>query len=608
MNFSDFGINIPAHKTAGTTKVKCPQCGNNPKHKGRNDLSVNISEGIWKCHSASCGWTGTINKKSEFQDIKKVYSIPVWKNNTELSEKMVKYFEGRGISQFTLRQMRICEGIEWMPGLNKEINTVQFPYFIDDVLVNIKYRDGLKNFKLVKDAKLIFYNLNGIKGEKECIITEGEIDALSYWEIGMHNVVSVPNGANANSNNFQYIDNNYEDFENLDKIYIATDTDKPGISLRNELIRRFGAERCFIVEYGKFKDANDLLKAEGPEALKKTIESAKEIKIDGIFTIEDVFKEMLYSFKYGKNRGTTTHIKIFDEHWTHRSGEVTIWTGYNNEGKSIQLIQLAVLKARFDGWKFGVFCPENYPISDYYDDLIHCYVGKSCDPIYPNQMSESEYIDAANFINDHFFVIDPEDDYSIETIIEKANFLVKRKGIKSLIIDPYNQIEHQMERGQREDLYISKFMSHLKREALKMDISVHLVAHQVTPNFSGGEDYPQPDSYKIKGGGTFSDKADNVIIVWRPFRKSNQKDTTVKIIIPKIKKQKLVGLPGEFDLFYSRTKNQYFDNKFDCENSQVFNWQKPREEPKQAEIWDSNIDFDNQKSENYTKETEQAPF
>jgi len=573
-SFSDYGIIVPSHKTSGNVKVVCPKC---KERKGGGltdkDLSVSISDGAWHCHSASCGWKGYL-ETTKIQNIKVEYKLPVWKNNTELSNKVVAWFESRGITQFTLRENKLSEGPEYMPQTRKEENTIQFNYFRDGILINTKYRDGQKNFKLVSGAELIFYNLDSIKDKKECIITEGEIDALSYWQIGFHNVVSVPNGASLGNNNFLYIDNCIDYFEDKEKIYIATDTDKAGINLRNELIRRFGAEKCFIVEYGEFKDANDLLKANGVEALRQTIENAKEIKVDGIFNTNDVFATMLHEFRHGKNRGSTTYIKTFDKCWTHRTGEVTMWTGYNNEGKSNMLSQLLVLKAQMEDWKFAIFCPENYPISDYYDDLIHCYVGKSCDLHYNNVMTENEYVEAASFINEHFFVIDPEDDYSIDTIIEKTKFLVKRKGIRALVIDPYNQIEHKMTNGQREDLYISKFMSNLKKQSIKLDIAIHLVAHQLTPFFNGKEDYPQPDQYKIKGGGTFSDKADNVVVVWRPFRKSNPSDTTVRIIVTKIKKQKLVGLPGEFDLHYSRAKNQYFEDQNVCWNEFLTNNKK----------------------------------
>jgi hypothetical protein len=112
----------------------------------------------------------------------------------------------------------------------------------------------------------------------------------------------------------------------------------------------------------------------------------------------------------------------------------------------------------------------------------------------------------------------------------------------------------------REDLYISKFMAKLKRFSIVNDVAVHLVCHQITPTFINGQDYPKPNAYKIKGGGTFADKADNVCCVWRPFRCTDQSNPLVRFSSDKIKKQRLVGRPGEKDFHYEFLSNRYFLN------------------------------------------------
>lgn len=619
-NFIDEGIKIPAHRTAGTIKVKCPKCGNLPNHKGRNDLSVNITEGLWKCHSASCGWTGSLGLGNRTA-VKKDYVKPEWKNNTDLSDTAVKYFECRGINQFTLRENKVTTGIDWMPKFNAEIETVHFNYFLNGELINIKYRGRNKCFKMHKDAKLIMYGLDWIKDSEDCYIVEGEIDMLSVWACGINYVISVPNGASIGNSGLEYIDNSIEYLDHVKRFFIATDTDAPGINLRNELVRRLGPERCFIVELEK-KDANEYLcqlvdgkyqpLPNGKENLFNALKNYREVKIDGVFDLEGNFQEMLETFRAGKVRGTTTYFENIDKHWTWRNSEVNLVTGYNNEGKTNLMFQLSILKAVYEDWKFGIYSPENMPMSDLFDDLIHCYVGIGCDRFYSNNlMTEEQYIQACGFINDHFFLINPDEDNTIDNIFEKTKYLVSRKGINALIIDPYNQIEHQMERGEREDLYISRFMSRLKRYAVKFNICIVLIAHQVTPMFSKNEDYPQPDAYKIKGGGTFSDKADNVLVVWRPYRRSDPANKEVKFIACKIKKQRLVGIPGETELFYSRAKNQYFENIQDCElakysNIEIINIRiKPREEPLQ-----SNLNFDNEKPFNYyeVNKTDDVPF
>jgi len=114
--------------------------------------------------------------------------------------------------------------------------------------------------------------------------------------------------------------------------------------------------------------------------------------------------------------------------------------------------------------------------------------------------------------------------------------------------------------GEREDLYISRFMAQLKRFAVEFDLSINLVAHQLTAraNEKDGGRYYKPTLNNIKGGGTFADKADNVLIVWRPNRALDFKDPQVIFGSQKIKKQKLVGIPQEIDdIIFNIRSNRY---------------------------------------------------
>jgi twinkle protein len=157
-------------------------------------------------------------------------------------------------------------------------------------------------------------------------------------------------------------------------------------------------------------------------------------------------------------------------------------------------------------------------------------------------------------------LIYPEKDFKIDSIFERAKYLVKKKGIRTLIIDPYNTVEHKIKSGEREDLYISRFMAQLKRFAVEYDLSINLVAHQLTAraNESDGGRYHKPTLNNIKGGGTFADKADNVLIVWRPNRALDFKDRDVIFASQKIKKQKLVGIPQEIhEIVFDIRQNRY---------------------------------------------------
>lgn len=539
----------------------CPFCSADRKKKTDKCVSLFWDTGFFTCNH--CGEKGQLHTFKKKDNIKH-YAKPILSNiNNGFSDKFIKYIvDVRGLDLNALKSLKIRESKEWMPQTKKEENCICFDYYFKDELINVKYRDGNKNFKLYKDAEKIFYNLDNIASEDNCIIVEGEFDVLAFASAGIFNVISVPNGFNLKGElNLDYIDNYYNYFESKENIFIAVDSDEAGLKGQKELIRRFGAEKCKIVDFDDCKDANEYLIKYGKEALSNRVKLAKDVKIEGIFTIQDVTASMLDGYRNGQNRGETTGVPEIDKAWTWRNGEVNLWTGYQNEGKSLFLNQLCLIKAIISGTKVAVFSPENFPLDDFYNDLIESYIGKSCDPYYSNNyMSEQEYKQAMNFIKDYFFVIYPEKDFKIQTIFDKAKYLVKKHGIRTLIIDPYNTIEHLMNSGEREDLYISRFMTQLKRFSIENDISVNLVAHQLTARKNDKDNgrYFRPELNNIKGGGTFADKADNVMYIWRPNRALDFKDPEVVFGSQKIKKQKLVGVPQNVDCITFNVKEQRY--------------------------------------------------
>tara|TARA_R110002072_G_scaffold214592_1_gene371799 strand:+ start:2231 stop:3955 length:1725 start_codon:yes stop_codon:yes gene_type:complete len=544
-------------------KVKCPNCYKIGKENYKDTcLSVNMDLGVYNCHK--CGWSGKVKQEQLTMEmgVTKTYKKPEKKNLKRLTAIGKKFLHSRGITDEVITNNKIVSSSD-----NKSI---VFPYLIDGKIINYKTRntDG-KFFTQSKDAEPIIYNYDKCRNSESIVICEGELDSLS-WEVAgipFHTSVNMgaPNVGDKNiDKKLECITNCYEVFEQATRVFIATDEDDNGRNLQKELVRRFGVEKCLLVDLSPFKDANEVLLAEGVESLRERLKNAENPKVEGIFSVGDVQESMLDGYHNGQERGTTTYIPAVDSAWTWRNGEVNIWTGYQNEGKSMFLNQLSCIKAIKDGWKFGVFSPENMPMNDFFNDIIEMYIGKSSDPYHgASQMTLEEYKEAMEFCKKHFFLIYPQKNFTLENIFHRAKYLVKTKGIRSLIIDPYNTIQHKMARGEREDLYISRFMSELKRFALDYNISIHLVAHQVTPSKNDDGRYYKPDVNRIKGGGTFADKADNVMFIWRPDRAIEFSDTKVIFGSQKIKKQKLVGIPQEVHGIDFNIKSQryYFNNE-----------------------------------------------
>ena len=242
----------------GKTQGICPLCSHTrkPENKKQNCASYDWERGLGTCHN--CDQIFQLHTYQRRGNIDKVYVRPEPINEIkEVSTNVEKWFESRGISKKTLGALKISEGPEFMPQTGKVENAIHFNYYIGDELVNIKYRDARKNFKLYKGAEKIFYNIDNIVGYEYCVIVEGEMDALSFYEAGIHNVISVPNGATRKSNNLDYLDNCIDYFSDKEKIIIAVDSDEAGNALQNELIRRLGAEICYIAKFEDCKDGNE---------------------------------------------------------------------------------------------------------------------------------------------------------------------------------------------------------------------------------------------------------------------------------------------------------------------------------------------------------------
>ena len=296
--------------------------------------------------------------------------------------------------------------------------------------------------------------------------------------------------------------------------------------------------------------------------------------LNAIKTFKSQKDSLIKLFRDGRRKGTPTGVKDLDETeingrksslWSWKLGEMNIWTGYNNEGKSQFLIFLCLLKAINEGWKFAFFSPENDPPDEFFDDLIHTMLGKTTDKTQRDfNITEDEYMNAFKKIEDSFFFVYPEDengkpDYSIDNIEKIFEYLIFEHGVKGLILDPYIKIKHEMNPGEQEHLYASRFMMDRVHFSRKHHVSYHMVMHQTTPRRDKdmGGNYPPPNLYNIKGGGTFADSTDNVLTIHRPNRVSDPTDTIVTFSSDKIKKHKLVGIPGDCQIRFDRRKNRY---------------------------------------------------
>lgn len=296
----------------------------------------------------------------------------------------------------------------------------------------------------------------------------------------------------------------------------------------------------------------------------KNVVSA-DIIIDGerpkdVVTLDDVNHKMDYNFDNGTSMGETTYFPEIDEAYRMKRGEITLVHGIANHGKSTFLYHLLVVKAIKDGYKFGIFSPENLPEEEFYTDLVEIYIGKTSKKGVEGRMSREEFNAGKSFINNHFFLIYPQNDAPTpEYINNRFRELIIKRGIDGCVIDPYNQLDNDIKKtGGREDQYISLFATQIKRFAIEMKVFYFVVAHPKGGLSKVDKDYECPDVYELAGGAMWSNKFDNIFAIHRPNRTSDPKDSIVHFVSQKIKKQKTCGKPGTVILNYLFKTNRYY--------------------------------------------------
>jgi twinkle protein len=525
-SFNQYGLE------AGKSQGTCPLCSadRQPKNAKAKCASYDWERGLGTCHNCNTSFQlHTYQRKGASE---KVYVRPQQPDTlyTPVQTKVQEWFTTRGISNQTLQDLRVIEGSEFMPQTGKTENTIQFNYYMGDQLINVKYRDGRKNFKLYKGAEKIFYNINSIVGYDSAIIVEGEMDVLAMHEAGIKNVISVPNGATLNSNNLDYLDNCIDYLEDKVKIVLAVDADEAGQALKQEFIRRLGAEVCHLVDFEDCKDANDYLVKHGSDKLRDAIHSARQVPLEGVSTLRDIEDELVDFVKNGFKPGFQIGIENFDKIFSTYTGQFITVTGIPSSGKSDFVDQMCVGYNKNYSWKTAFASPENQPTYLHAHKLMRKVW---MDMPSPGDIGGQQWNTVADHVNDNFYFIDM-DKYSLEAVLRKGAELVKRKGIKCLVIDPFNKVRDVNASSDDVNRYTLEYLQKIEVFAKKFDVLVIVVAHP-TKMYKGQDGkIEEPTMYNIKGGGEWYDASYHGLLVHRDYEAK-----TVKAKVLKVKFQNL---------------------------------------------------------------------
>jgi twinkle protein len=559
--FADYRIELPAG-ASGEVDVLCPECSPTRKKKHIRCLGVNVDKGTWLCQH--CGFAGGLGIGAHRNDLhwrKPVYVRPEPREAPDMLDVgMVQFFATRGIPAAVLRRNRISAQRVYMPQVEDHVKAICFPYYRGEQYVNAKYRDREKNFRMEAGAERVLYGLNDIESAR-AVIVEGEIDKLSVEVAGITSCVSVPDGAPAiNAKNydskFTFLEADAERLESVKEWIIAVDNDPPGTRLEEELVRRFGVGKCKRVVWPEgCKDANDVLCQHGADALARCIREAEEFPIRGVIYGKQLSKEIELLYEEGESRGISTGWPSMDKCYTVQPGEVTVITGTPGSGKSNWLDALLVNLARDHDWIVPMFSPENSPLKRHMSRLMEKFMREPFRAGPTPRMSPQRRNAALEWCSWYFPMIMPEEEeeWTLENIFRIAQALILRHGIRGLVIDPWNELEHVRPAHLSESEYIGLSLKKVRQFARRTGLHIWIVAHPAKLYRTKDGHYPMPSLYDISGSANWYNKPDNGLVIYRD--KSNP-EAPVEVHTQKIR-ERSTGEVGQTNFKYNRVLADY---------------------------------------------------
>jgi len=570
-SFSDFGITLTGKANSqGNEHTTCPQCSPSRKKSKIGVLGVHADKGVWRCNH--CGWAGHLMTQEEAEQYKyKFINDKVVLQTPTEDSKLQKYWTDRGISHEVVYKNNVKTAKTSMrdksTGQFSDKTVMVFEYRRYGSLINRKYRDREKNFKLESGADLVFWGLDHVLSHSpdstSLIITEGEPDKMSFNQAGHWNAVSVPNGTSITPEEKAYFDEHGKLPEEIKQInlsyldkeiefiiskyktfYIATDSDAAGFKLRLELIRRLGKNDCKVIDFAKVgcKDANEVLMKKGVETLNNLLKFAKYMQPDFVITAKSTWGQLEQEYDNGKEKGALTGFKSLEKHMRWRMGDVVGINGYPSHGKTVCALNLMMLASLLYDWKWGIYSPENMPAKRLYDTLAEILVGNSSDRSQKSRMSKTQYYDAINdFIDSHFYVVDSEKIYTPQELRDIQDTMIKLYGIHGFLKDPWNSLKHRLSRSQTLDTYLEEELSQENLFAISRQVVTIINVHPPTPKDKREDNPPSP--FEITGGKIWYAKLPLLTCVHRPNKGVN--GVITHFHVQKVKFQDLVGIPTD---------------------------------------------------------------
>lgn len=507
---------------------------------------------------------GIKDDEQYFNKPKKKYSKPDRKNLRK-GEAHVEYLKTRGISEETVKAFKVAECVVWDHDNKREVKGMAFPFLRGDEClfiksIGIERNNGKKIIGASKDCEPCLFGWQTFPKEiRACIICEGEIDAMSFYEYGIP-ALSVPFGGGTGAKQ-QWIDCEYHNMDRFDEVIICMDSDEAGQKAANEIATRLGIERCRIAEL-PYKDANEcLLNGVTEDEMWNSIETAKFLDPEELAHSSAFLEDTIDAF-YNTDSG------LFQSPWPElnnnfafRESELSLVNGVNGHGKS-QVVGHLMLEAIRQDARCCVASMELKP-----GILLKRLVRQAtCLKLPPRHEIETSF----DFLNDKLWLFTLTGTAKADRLLEIFSYASRRYGIKLFIIDSF------MKCGIGESDYDGQkdFMDKVCDFKNKHNAHVIMVTHS---RKSDTEEKPT-GKMDVKGTGAVTDLADNVFIIWRNKLRERAQQAAERGDEMTDQEKAAIDAPGAVLILDKQRNGEGFEGKFgldfDQESNQYLSFSK----------------------------------
>lgn len=491
-------------------------------------------------------WLG-VSRPSPYREPKKTYVRPD-KPKCRAPQEVVRDYlrDIRNISAEVINKYKVGEAGD----------LIVFPFMsVSGELCLVKTRkaiDGAKPMPTARDCEPILFGWQAIPDSaREVVLTEGEIDALSWASYGFP-ALSVPFGGGGGAKQ-QWIENEFENLDRFERIYIATDMDKPGDDAADAIADRLGRHRCFRVKMPK-KDANECLVDGVPqEEMARCIESAHHLDPEGLRKASDFSAEVINLFWPSPDQklGYSMPYPNLGNKLLFRPAEVTLWSGASGSGKSQILSDCMV-----DWIKQGSrICLSSLEMRPQQTLKRMCKQTAGVD-----RPTEGAIFASLEWLDRGLLLYEKVGKAGVDSLLDIFAFARAKYGCDQFVIDSLMRlgIESDDYNGQEKALY------RIVDWTLSNNVHVHLVAH----SRKGDKERGVPETDDIKGAMEIGANAFNIVTIWRNRKneddlKNAKSDDERQVYINKpgvivnVAKQRNGDFEGRVGLWFDQESYRY---------------------------------------------------